>query len=327
VTGGAGFIGSHLVEALVREGHNVRVLDNFSSGSDANLATVVDTIEVIRGDVTDPAVVRAAVDGVNIVFHLAALGSVGRSLDDPLATHHVNATGTLSMLLAARDAGVRRFIYAASSSAYGNSAKLPKQETDPTHPESPYAASKLAGEYYCEIFAHLFGLETVRLRYFNVYGPRQTADSTYAAVIPRFLTALLDKQHPVIFGDGRQSRDFTFVSDVVQANLLAAKAQRTSGKVYNIACGAQVDLLEVLRCANALLGTEIQPIHVAPRHGDVRHSHADTALAQAELGFCSSVDFAKGLERCLVAQLESRQTSRSNGHAGHCGKQMLVSLV
>jgi UDP-glucose 4-epimerase len=327
VTGGAGFIGSHIVDALIRDGHRVRVLDNFSTGNPSNLTEVLERIELINGDLTDPATARSAVDGVEVVFHQAALASVARSLDDPMATHHVNATGTLTLLLAARDAGVRRFIYAASSSAYGNSPKLPKQECDPTHPLSPYAASKLLGEYYCEIFAHLYSLETVRLRYFNVYGPRQRADSAYAAVIPRFLAALIDGQRPVIYGDGNQSRDFTYVSDVVQANLLAAQAHRVSGKVYNVACGSQISLLAVLRCANGLHGTDIQAIHAAPRLGDVRHSLADTSLAQADLGFCSSVDTAKGLERCLKYWLDEKQAVDSNCQGDSFSKRVFASLV
>jgi len=327
VTGGAGFIGSHLVEALIRDRHQVRVLDNLSTGSKLNLADTLDRIDLIEGDITDRATAVAAMQGVELVFHQAALASVTRSLDDPIATHHVNATGTLNLLLAARDAGVRRFIYAGCSSAYGSSIKLPKQEADPTNPISPYAASKLAGEYYCEIFAHLYNLETVRLRYFNAYGPRQRSDSAYAAVIPRFLAALIDNQRPVIYGDGHQSRDFTYVSDIVQANLLAARAHRVSGKVYNVACGNQVSLLEILRIAKGILSSEIEPIHSAPRPGDVRHSLADTSLAQADLGYCSSVDFAKGLERCLSHQLESRQTIRANGTKSHSTRHLLASLV
>jgi UDP-glucose 4-epimerase len=306
VTGGAGFIGSHLVDALILQGHTVRVLDNFSTGSLANLEDARSQIELIDGDVTDPATLQAATQGVELVFHQAALASVSRSLSDPLATHQVCATGTLLLLLAARDAGVRRVIYAASSSAYGNSEKLPKRESDTPRPASPYAVAKLAGEKYCNVFSALYGLETVRLRYFNVFGPRQSPDSPYAAVIPLFLQALLNGRSPVVHGDGLQSRDFTYVDDIVQANLLAAKAQRVSGKVYNVAFGHQTCLLELLRYANVLLGTDIKPIFAPPRPGDVRHSLADTSLAQTDLGFCPCTDIVQGLEHCL-AHLKARR--------------------
>jgi UDP-glucose 4-epimerase len=299
VTGGAGFIGSHLVEALVARGHRVRVLDNFSTGSPANLAPVRDDVEVIDGDVVDPAAVAEAIRGVEVVYHQAALASVPRSVADPRATHEACVDGTLNVLLAARDAGVRRLIYAASSSAYGNSVRLPKRETDPTLPRSPYAVAKLAGEHYCAAFSEVYGLETVRLRYFNVYGPRQPPSSPYAAVIPRFLRAMLAGQRPHIHGDGGQSRDFTFVTDVVQANLLAADAHGVSGRVYNIACGCQTSLLELVVSINDLLGSAIQPIHEAPRPGDVRHSLADITRAAVDLGYQPSFDVAQGLRRCL----------------------------
>jgi UDP-glucose 4-epimerase len=315
VTGGAGFIGSHLVDALVRQGHTVRVLDNLSTGSYANLHEVRSQIELIEGDVTDPAAVQAATAGVELVFHQAALASVSRSLSDPLATHQVCSTGTLLLLLAARDAGVRRVIYAASSSAYGNSEKLPKRESDPCMPASPYAVAKYAGEKYCKVFSNLYGLETVRLRYFNVFGPRQSPDSPYAAVIPRFLQALLHGRNPVVHGDGMQSRDFTYVDDVVQANLLAAKAQRVSGKVYNIAFGQQTSLLELIAHANELLGTNIKPIFAPPRPGDVRHSLADTSLAQTDLGYCPCVDVVQGLAQC-VAHLRGRFQGNGLGLGG-----------
>ncbi len=255
VTGGAGFIGSHLVEALLGRGHTVRVLDNFSTGDPANLAQVREQVRVFDGDITDLTTVQAAVQGVEVVFHQAALASVPRSVADPLATHHACVNGTLHVLLAARDAGVRRVVYAASSSAYGNSERLPKCESDPTLPLSPYAAAKLAGEQYCAAFSEVYGLETVRLRYFNVFGPRQSPDSPYAAVIPRFIEAMTAGRSPVIHGDGQQSRDFTFVADVVQANLLAAEAPGVSGQVYNIACGRRTSLLELVEHLNALLGT------------------------------------------------------------------------
>lgn len=299
VTGGAGFIGSHLVDALLGEGHAVRVFDNLSTGSLDNLARVRDRIDFMQGDLIDPDAVRRAAEGVEVIFHEAALASVPRSVADPLATHMACANGTLHVLLAARDAGVRRVVYAASSSAYGASVKLPKRETDPTLPLSPYAVAKLAGEQYCAAFTHVYGLETVRLRYFNVFGPRQRPDSPYAAVIPLFMEALLAGQSPVIHGDGTQSRDFTFVADVVQANLLAATAPAASGNVYNIACGRRTSLLELVSKINTMLGACIQPIHDAPRPGDVKHSQADIARAQADLGFQPRMDIDQGLRCCL----------------------------
>ncbi len=300
VTGGAGFIGSHLVEALVAQGHAVRVLDNFSTGKLANLQGLAGGIELIEGNTTDPGAVAMAVEGVEWVFHQAALASVARSMYEPLAAHHACATGTLLLLLAARDAGVGRFVYAASASAYGDAGKQPRREEDPVRPLSPYAAASLAGERYCEIFARVYGLETVRLRYFNVYGPRQAADGDHAAAVPHFLQAMRAGRSPVIYGDGLQSRDFTYVEDVVQANLLAAQASRVAGKVYNIGFGGRTSLLDLVALVNGLLGTTISPIHAAPRPGDVRHSLADTSRAQAELGYCPCTSVKEGLARCLA---------------------------
>src|SRR6516165_525988 len=299
VTGGAGFIGSHLVEALLGAGHTVRVLDNFSTGSRDNLAAVRDRIDIIPGDITDLETVHIAMREVEFVYHQAALASVPRSVADPMGTHNACATGTLHVLIAARDAQVKRVVYAASSSAYGNTERLPKTETDPTNPLSPYAVAKLAGEHYCSAFTSVYGLETVRLRYFNVYGPRQTPDSPYAAVIPLFIQALTSGRSPLIHGDGEQSRDFTFVEDVVQANLLAADAAGVSGRVYNVACGRRTTLLELVAYLNELLGTRIAPVHTEPRPGDVRHSQADVSRAVADLGYRPTTDVAAGLRRCV----------------------------
>jgi UDP-glucose 4-epimerase len=299
VTGGAGFIGSHLVEALLGAGHTVRVLDNFSTGSRDNLAAVRDRIDIIPGDITDQETVHIAMREIEIVFHQAALASVPRSIADPLATHNACVNGTLHVLQAAREAKVRRVIYAASSSAYGNTERLPKTETDPTNPLSPYAVAKLAGEHYCAAFTNVYGLETVRLRYFNVFGPRQTPDSPYAAVIPLFIQALTSGRSPLIHGDGEQSRDFTYVADVVQANLKAAEAPNVAGKVYNVACGQRTSLLDLMGILNSLLGTDIEATHDPARPGDVKHSQADIERARKDLGYRPTTDMYTGLSRCL----------------------------
>jgi UDP-glucose 4-epimerase len=311
VTGGAGFIGSHLVEALLDQGKRVRVLDNFSTGSRDNLENVINRIELIEGDITDPETVRQAVRGCEVVFHQAALASVPRSVANPLATHRACVDGTLNVLLAARDGGVRRVVYAASSSAYGNSERLPKSEGDPTAPLSPYAVAKLAGEQYCAAFSTVYHLETVRLRYFNVFGPRQTPDSPYAAVIPLFIQALTSSKRPTIHGDGGQSRDFTFVADVVRANLLAADVPGVSGRVYNVACGRRTTLLELVEHLNALIGTRIEPRHIAPRAGDVRHSLADIRRATEELGYRPTTDMVGGLKACLRWWQQRRADSKA----------------
>ncbi|MFO0930590.1 MAG: SDR family oxidoreductase [Gemmataceae bacterium] len=299
VTGGAGFIGSHLVDALVERGHRVRVFDNFSTGHRHNLEHHGDRVEVVDGDVTDLEAVRRAARGVEVVFHQAALASVPRSVANPLATHRACADGTLHVLIASRDAGVRRVVYAASSSAYGNSVKLPKSEGDPTAPLSPYAVAKLAGEQYCAAFSEVYRLETVRLRYFNVFGPRQSPESQYAAVIPKFIQWMTTGQRPVVHGDGQQSRDFTFVADVVQANLLAADATGVSGRVYNVACGRRTSLVELVEQLNRLLGTNLQPTHTPTRAGDVQHSLADIERARKDLGYRPTTDVPTGLRHCL----------------------------
>jgi UDP-glucose 4-epimerase len=299
VTGGAGFIGSHLVEALLEEGHDVRVLDDFSTGSLINLANVLGKIEVIGGDLADLDLVRKAVEGVDVVFHQAALPSVPVSIDDPIPTHQACAQGTLHVLVAARDARVGRVVYGGSATAYGDTGHTPTSETETPQPLSPYAAAKLTGEHYCLSFSCAYGLETVRLRYFNVYGPRQRAGNPGSAVVPTFFEAMLNGERPVIFGDGMQTRDFTFVSDVVQANLLAAKAPRVSSRVYNIATGRSTTVLELVEMMNTILGTRIRPIHTRSRPGEIRESTGDIARAQTDLGYCPCVDLVKGLRLCL----------------------------
>lgn len=295
VTGGAGFIGSHLVEGLLARGHRVRVLDNFASGKPDYLAAVEGQIELHVGDVGDPQSARQAMDGIEVVFHHAALASVPLSVEEPLKTHAACATGTLNLLDAARRAGVRRFVYAGSSSAYGQCGRAVQRESDPVAPISPYGAAKLAGEMYCRAFAATYGFSTVVLRYFNVYGPRQDPDSPYSAVIPRFVTALLEGRPPTVFGDGTQSRDFCYVGDVVHANLLAAQAADVSGEVFNIATGRSVTLLELLEHLRGLLGVEIQPQFAPPRPGDIHRSVADISLARRRLSYEPQVSLLEGL--------------------------------
>jgi UDP-glucose 4-epimerase len=300
VTGGAGFIGSHLVEGLVAHGHRVRVLDDFSTGSLANLESVRHAIDVVNGDLADLNVVRSACRGIETVFHQAARASVPASVADPLATHLACATGTLHVLVAARAAGVRRVVYAASATAYGANGARPWQETDITQPLSPYAVAKLAGEEYCLAFATVYGLETVRLRYFYVFGPRQSPASHYARVIPLFIEAMLAGRPPMIHGDGQQSRDFISVMDVVQANVLAMEAPRVAGRVYNIASGRRTSINDLVARINEILGTRIEPVHQRPRTGLVRHGQADISRAQVELGFCPCVDLVQGLRQCIT---------------------------
>jgi UDP-glucose 4-epimerase len=299
VTGGAGFIGSHLVEALVARGHHVRVLDNLNTGDLKNLEPVIQKIEWINGDITDLAMVRETVRGIDYVFHQAALASVPLSVADPVTTHQTNATGTLHVLMAANESQVKRVIYAASCNAYGNTATMPIRESHATLPPSPYAVAKLAGEEYCIAFHNIYNLETVRLRYFNIFGPRQRPGGPYFAVIPIFIQAMVDGRKPVIFGDGQQSRDFTYVADAVQANLLAMEAPRVAGRVYNIATGRRTTLLEILENLNELMGTQIKPVHDKLRPGDIRHSQADISLAQVELGFCPCTDLKQNLAQCI----------------------------
>ena len=299
VTGGAGFIGSHIAEALVRRGDRVRVLDNLSTGHLANLDGFREPIDFIEADITDAEAVARAVAGVDCVFHEAALASVPRSIEQPLATHAACVTGAVILLDAARRAGVRRVVYAGSSSAYGDQPTCSKRETDLPAPISPYAAAKLATEQYCRAFTATYGLETVVLRYFNVFGPRQDPNSPYSAVIPLFITAMLTGNQPVIFGDGRQSRDFSYVANVVRANLLAADAPGAAGHVFNVANGRSTDLLTLIDSLNELLGLDVKPRHEPARVGDVRESLADITQARKLLGYEPVVEFEEGLRRSI----------------------------
>lgn len=299
VTGGAGFIGSHLVDALVRRGDRVRVVDNLVTGRQEYLSQVSDRIEFFEGDILDSQLLRSAMKGVDVVYHQAALASVPLSLERPADVHAACATGTLNVLDQAHKSGVRRVVYAASSSLYGNQPHGTNRESDLPGPMSPYAVAKLAGEYYCQAFFHSFGLETVCLRYFNVFGPRQDPDSPYSAVIPLFITRLLAGRRPVIYGDGLQSRDFTFVDNVVHGNLLAADAKGAAGKSFNLANGRSTSLLQLLDVLRRLLGIDIEPIHEPPREGEVRHSMADISLATNVLGYEPLVDFESGLAQSI----------------------------
>jgi len=299
VTGGAGFIGSHLVDALLDQGFRVRVIDDFSSGREENLADARGRFELLRGDFTDPEVAARAVEGVELVFHQGAVPSVPRSVAEPVRTNRVNVDGTLAVLEAARGAGVRRLVYAASSSAYGDTEVLPKVETLPADPRSPYALQKHVGEVYCRLYHELYGLETVALRYFNVFGPRQDPRSTYAAVVPRFATACLRGEPPRIHGDGEQSRDFTYVADTVRANLLAADAPGAVGRVINVAGGWRITMNRLLAEIQEIVGSELEPIHEPARPGDVRHSLADLSRARDLLGFEPAVPLAEGLRRTI----------------------------
>lgn len=297
ITGGAGFIGSHIAAYLCSQGQNVRILDNFSSGRAENLSGL--DLTVIEGDIRDPACVETAVAGVDTIFHQAALCSVAKSMTDPALTHDINVTGTLNLLEAARKADVRRFVMASSSAVYGDSEEFPKHENMPTDPMSPYAVSKLICEHYCQLYYKAYGLDTVALRYFNVFGPRQNPDSEYAAVIPRFVSAMVQGTAPHIYGDGTQSRDFTYVNDVVQANIAAASSSDARGQIMNIACGNRWSLLDLVSRLENHIACSADPVFETARQGDVKHSQACIKKARKLIAFTPEVEFDEGLRRTV----------------------------
>jgi nucleoside-diphosphate-sugar epimerase len=299
VTGGAGFIGSNIAEELANRGEDVVILDDLSTGCEENIEHIRSQITFIKGDIRDAGMVKKSLDGVDYVLHQAALASVPRSIEDPAFVNDVNVRGTLVLLEQSRLAGVKRFVYAASSSAYGDSEVLPKREDMVPRPLSPYAVSKLSGEHYCSVYAAVYGLPTVSLRYFNVFGPRQDPNSQYAAVIPIFISKLLRGEQPTIFGDGEQSRDFTFVENVVEANILAAHWRHAAGQSINIACGERYTLNELFERIREIVGCAVEPIYTDPRPGDVRHSQADISIARELLKYSLSVPFERGLERTI----------------------------
>ncbi len=299
VTGGAGFIGSNIVEELLKRNETVRVIDNFSTGKRENLSQYMDTIELIEGDIRSYHIVAEAVDGMDIILHQAALPSVPRSIKDPITSDEVNVGGTLNILEAARDAKVKRIVYASSSSIYGDSVELPKHEDMTPNPLSPYTVSKLAAENYCRVFSRIFNLETVCLRYFNVFGPRQDPSSQYSAVIPKFIQAMLNDKAPVIYGDGTQTRDFTYVANVAEANLLASTAECDSGIVLNCACNERTELNRLVFELNELLGKDIEPVYVESRPGDVIHSFASIEKAKYTINYEPGINFKDGLRKTV----------------------------
>lgn len=296
VTGGAGFIGSNIVEELVRRGEKARVLDNFVTGKRENLKPFQDGIELIEGDIRDARTVKATLKGIDYIIHQAALRSVARSVEDPFATNDTNVSGTLNILAAAKEVGVKRVVYASSSSVYGNAKRFPQKETDLPVPISPYGVSKLAAENYCATFAKTFGLETVSLRYFNVFGPRQNPESKYSAAIPAILSKMLNKESPIAEWDGKQSRDFTYVANVVEANLRACVVPKISGEVFNIACGSTASILDIIDLANKILGLKLKPEYGQKRAGDVRKTCADISKMKNVLGVKKIVGFEEGLK-------------------------------
>jgi nucleoside-diphosphate-sugar epimerase len=308
VTGGAGFIGSHLAEELVRRGERVRVVDNLATGKRRNLAHLP-AVEFLEGDLADLDVARRAVQGVDYVLHQAAIPSVPRSVQDPITSNRANIDASLNVLVAARDAGVRRVVYAGSSSAYGNTPTLPKVETMPTAPLSPYALQKLVAEQYCQMFTRLYGLETVTIRYFNVFGPRQDPSSPYSGVISLFISALCEGRQPKIYGDGEQTRDFTYVANVVDGVLRACEASAASGEVINVATGGRISLNQLFAAVRDLVGGDVEPTYVEPRAGDVRDSQADIGKAYRLLGYQPIVPFAQGLENTVAWYRSSQLTT------------------
>jgi len=299
VTGGAGFIGSHITEELARRGESVRVLDNFLTGKKENLTPFLNKIELLEGDIRDYDLCQKAVEGIDYVLHQAALPSVPRSVSDPITSNEINITGTLNMLVASQKAGIQSFVFASSSSVYGDDQRLPKKEGSEGTPLSPYALGKSTGEKYCQIFSGLHGFNTVCLRYFNIFGPRQDPFSQYAAAIPNFVTKILNNEQPIIYGDGEQSRDFTFVSNVVKANLLACNTPNVSGEVFNIACGARTTVNSLVNNIKTILKDDIKAKHIDPQPGDVRHSHADITKAAEMLKYKPLVTFSEGLKKTI----------------------------
>ena len=310
ITGGAGFIGSNIARELTEQEYTVKILDNLSTGNLNNISDIKNKIELIIGDVRDIKIVKKVMKDVDYVFHQAALPSVPRSIQDPITTNKINVNGTLNILIAAQDNNVKKVVYASSSSVYGNTPTLPKREDMEPCPLSPYAITKLIGEYYCKVFYDIYGLETVSLRYFNVFGPRQDPNSQYAAVIPKFITSMLKNESPTIFGDGEQSRDFTFVKDVVQANILACKAKNASGEVFNIAYGKKTSINELVDKINEILGTSIKAKHTDPRLGDVRHSLADISKAKRILGYKPKYDIEEGLKETIEYMRRKKDESK-----------------
>jgi UDP-N-acetylglucosamine 4-epimerase len=299
VTGGAGFIGSHIVEYLVKQGRNVRVLDNFLTGKRENIAEFLEEIDFIQGDIRDLETCRQAAEGMDFVLHQAALPSVPRSIEDPVLTNEINVQGTLNLLLASKEKKVKKFVFASSSSVYGDDDTLPKKEGVVGVPLSPYAVTKLVGEEYCQVFSRVFGLTTVSLRYFNVFGPRQDPSSQYSAVIPLFITRIIQGERPVIFGDGEQSRDFTYVSNIVEAILLALEAPGISGEIINTACGVKTTVNQLFESVRQILHKDIDPIHQEPRPGDILHSFADITRAREMLRYEPKISLNEGLQETI----------------------------
>ncbi|MBI3584080.1 MAG: SDR family oxidoreductase [Nitrospinae bacterium] len=299
ITGGAGFIGSNIAKRLVRDGESVRVIDNFSTGKRNNIDEIKDKIDLIEGDIRDTETVLKAAKDIDFIIHQAALPSVPRSIKDPITANDVNVTGTLNLLNAAKNSKIKRFVYASSSSVYGDTPILPKREDMPPNPQSPYAVTKLTGEYYCSVFYKVYKLPTVSLRYFNVFGPFQDPESQYAAVIPKFINAVLQHNSPVVYGDGEQSRDFTFIDNVVDANILSCRNDKSSGKVFNIACGNRYTLNRLLTEVSYLTGNKANPQFIEPRSGDIRHSQADISIARDLIGYRPKIDFREGLKRTV----------------------------